>query len=56
MKIHPASRTENALFRELVHLFVPPVWAKRIIVEDDTAYGSQENMKMVMQCDADDPA
>ena len=56
VKTHPAYRTENALFREMVQHFVPPVWAKRIIVEGDAAYGSQENMKMVMQRDADDPA
>jgi Transposase DDE domain len=56
VKTHPEYRTENALFRDMVRDFVPPVWAKRIIVEGDAAYGSQENMKMVMQRDADDPA
>lgn len=56
VKTHPEYQTENALFREMVQHFVPPVWAKRVIVEGDAAYGSQENMKMVMQRDADDPA
>ena len=40
----------------MVRQFVPPAWATRVIVEGDAAYGSQENMKMVMQRDADDPA
>ena len=44
------------LFREMVSHFVPPAWAKRVIVEGDAAYGSQENMQMVLKRDADDPA
>lgn len=40
VKTHPEYRTENALFREMVRGFVPPLWAKRIIVEGDAAYGS----------------
>jgi hypothetical protein len=55
-KTHPAYQPENALFREMVGHFSPPTWAKRIIVEGDAAYGSQDNMKMVMKRDADDPA
>ena len=55
-KTAPAYQTENTLFREMVHQFVPPAWATRVIVEGDAAYGSQDNMKMVMQRDADDPA
>ena len=55
-KTHPAYRTENALFREMVSDFVPPAWATRVIVEGDAAYGSQENMKMVLKRDADDSA
>lgn len=53
---HPAYQSENALFREMVGRFVPPSWAKRVIVEGDAAYGSQDNIKMVMKRDADDPA
>jgi hypothetical protein len=56
VKTHPAYQTENALFREMVRRFVPPPWATRVIVEGDAAYGSRDNMKMVMQRDADDPA
>src|SRR5215468_6767319 len=56
VKTHPEYQTENALFREMVQRFVPPAWAKRVIVEGDAAYGSQDNMKMVMQRNADDPA
>ena len=55
-KSHPAYQSENALFREMVGRFVPPSWAKRVIVEGDAAYGSQDNIKMVMKRDADDPA
>jgi hypothetical protein len=54
-KSHPKYRTENELFREMVRRFTPPAWAKVVIVEGDAAYGSQDNMKMVMQRDADDP-
>jgi Transposase DDE domain len=53
-KTDPAYQTENALFREMVQRFVPPPWATRVVVEGDAAYGSQDNMKMVMQRDADD--
>jgi Transposase DDE domain len=56
VKTHPAYRTENALFREMVQHFVPPPWATRVIVEGDAAYGSQDNMKMVMQRNVDDSA
>jgi len=54
-KNHPAYQPENVLFREMVKRFVPPAWATRVIVEGDAAYGSQENMKMVLQRDTDDP-
>ena len=33
----PASRTENALCRAMVQHFVPPAWAKRVIVVGDAA-------------------
>jgi hypothetical protein len=56
VKTHPAYRPENALFREMVQRFVPPPWATRVIVEGDAAYGSQDNMKMVMQRNVDDSA
>jgi len=54
-KSHPKYRTENELFREMVSHFRPPAWAKAVIVEGDAAYGSQDNMNMVLQRDADDP-
>ena len=53
-KRHPEYQKENELFREMVTQFTPPSWAKVVVVEGDAAYGSQENMKMVMQRDADD--
>jgi hypothetical protein len=55
-KTDPEYHTENALLRAMVGRFVPPSWAKRVIVEGDAAYGSQDNIKMVMKRDADDPA
>lgn len=55
VKTHPQYQTENALFREMVRRFVPPPWATRVIGEGDAAYGSQDNMQMVMQRDAADP-
>jgi hypothetical protein len=55
VKTHPEYRPENALFREMVQRFIPPPWATRVIVEGDAAYGSQDNMQMVMQRDTDDP-
>jgi hypothetical protein len=55
-KSHPAYQPENALFREMVGRFVPPPWATRVIVEGDAAYGSQENIKMVLQRAATDQA
>jgi len=56
LKRHPGYQPENALFRAMVDDFVPPAWATRIIVTGDAAYGSQENMKMVLDRDAHDPA
>lgn len=53
-KLHPDYQTENALFREMVLQFVPPTWAKMVIVQGDAAYGSKDNMKMVQQRDTAD--
>jgi hypothetical protein len=55
-KRHPEYQTENALFREMVMAFVPPAWPPTVIVAGDAAYGSQDNIKMVQQRDADDAA
>jgi len=46
-KRHAHYRSENVLFREMVSEFVPPKWAKLIIVGGDAAYGSKANMAMV---------
>src|SRR5262249_57912624 len=40
-KGHAKYRSENALFREMVGAFVPPCWAKLVIVGGDAAYGSK---------------
>jgi hypothetical protein len=46
-KCHDDYRSENALFREMVSEFVPPHWAKLVVVGGDAAYGSQDNIRMV---------
>jgi len=53
-KDHPEYRTENALFREMVEVFAPPAWARRVIVCGDAAYGSKENMRMIRRRDGAD--
>jgi hypothetical protein len=55
-KRHADYRSENALFRAMVGAFVPPRWAKLVIVGGDAAYGSQANMRMVQDRDKADPA
>jgi hypothetical protein len=54
-KSPPAYRKENDLFRDMVKAFVPPLWARTIVVEGDAGYGSQDNMKRVMQRHESDP-
>src|SRR5687767_16022595 len=53
-KRHGAYQNEKALFREMVNEFVPPNWAKLVIVCGDAAYGSKANMKMVKDHDQAD--
>ena len=53
-KRHAGYRSENALFREMVDAFVPPSWAKLVIVGGDAAYGSKANMAMVKARDKAD--
>jgi Transposase DDE domain len=55
-KCHAYYRSENVLFREMVGEFVPPSWAKLVIVGGDAAYGSKANMAMVKDRDKADPA
>ena len=55
-KSHPKYQPENALFRVMVGDFIPPAWAKRVIVEGDAAYGSQANRQMVQARDHADTA
>src|SRR5712691_8926093 len=55
-KRHAGYRRENALFREMVGAFVPPSWAKLVIVGGDAAYGSKANMAMVKDRDKTDTA
>jgi hypothetical protein len=55
-KRHTAYRSENTLFREMVGAFVPPPWAKLVVVGGDAAYGSQANRRMVQDRDKTDTA
>jgi hypothetical protein len=55
-KCHADYRSENTLFREMVSAFVPPPWAKLVIVGGDAAYGSQDNIRMVQDRDKIDGA
>jgi hypothetical protein len=55
-KGHAEYRSDNALFREMVDEFVPPRWAKLVIVGGDAAYGSKANMAMVKARDKADMA
>jgi hypothetical protein len=55
-KRHAGYRSENVLFREMVGAFVPPSWAKLVIVGGDAAYGSKANMRMVQDRDKADGA
>jgi hypothetical protein len=55
-KRHIGYRSENALFREMVGAFIPPPWAKLVVVGGDAAYGSQANMRMVQDRDHADTA
>jgi hypothetical protein len=53
-KRHAGYRSENALFRAMVGEFVPPSWAKLVVVGGDAAYGSKANMRMVQDRDKAD--
>jgi hypothetical protein len=53
-KRHADYRSENALFRAMVAAFVPPSWAKLVVVGGDAAYGSQDNIQMVQDRDRAD--
>jgi hypothetical protein len=55
-KCHADYRSENALFRDMVEAFVPPCWAKLVVVGGDAAYGSRANMRMVQDRDQADGA
>ena len=55
-KRHTGYRSENALLREMVSAFVPPPWAKLVVVGGDAAYGSRANMRMVQERDQADAA
>jgi hypothetical protein len=53
-KRHAGYRSENALLRAMVGAFVPPRWAKLVIVGGDAASGSKANMDLVKARDKAD--
>jgi hypothetical protein len=55
-KRHAGYRSDNGLFRAMVGAFVPPSWAKLVIVGGDAAYGSKANRRMVQDRDKADGA
>jgi hypothetical protein len=55
-KRHTDYRRDHALFREMVEEFVPPRWAKMVIVGGDAAYGSKATRRMVQDRDKRDTA
>jgi len=55
-KRHAGYRSEHALCREMVEAFVPPSWAKLVMVGGDAAYGSKANIRMVQDRDQADAA
>jgi len=52
----PADPTEQARCRAMGGSFVPPPWAKRMIVEGAAAYGSPKTRPLVRKREADEPA
>jgi hypothetical protein len=50
------SRVKRIPFCEMVEAFIPPSWAKLVIVGGDAAYGSKANMRMVQDRDKADGA
>jgi hypothetical protein len=55
-KRHAAYRSEHVVFREMVEAFVPPSWAKLVMVGGDAADGSKANRRMVQDRDQADLA
>ena len=45
----PGYQSENTLFRQMVARFLPPSWAKRVIVLGDCAFASRENMQSIQR-------
>jgi hypothetical protein len=46
-KGHRKYRNENKLFRDMLKRFIPPAWAKQVIIMGDAAYASADNMKYI---------
>jgi hypothetical protein len=55
-KCHADYRSENVVLRAMVAAFVPPSWAKLVVVGGDAAYGSQDNIRMVQDREKADGA
>jgi len=48
-KGQPTHHSPNALFRQMLCRFQPPVWAKRVIVLADAEFPSKETLKLIRQ-------
>ncbi len=49
LKTAPDYQTPNALFRQMLDAFVPPVWATRVIVVADAGFPAKETLKQIDQ-------
>lgn len=50
----PGYQNENTLFRQMVARFLPPSWAKRVIILGDCAFASRENMQSIQRRNKED--
>ena len=48
-KGQPDHHSPNALFRQMLHRFQPPVWTQRVIVLADAEFPSKETLKLIQK-------
>lgn len=53
-KDHKAYQNENTLFRAMVAHFLPPSWAKLVVVVGDCAFASKANMRLIQKRNKED--
>jgi len=42
-------QTPNALFRQMLHAFVPPAWAQTVIVVADAGFPAKDTLRLIQQ-------